>query len=527
MNDKQICKPCFLIKINKEIFFKNNHEEILNFEIKRLQKKFHAPVWLLDFNRKLKKSSKLSKMTLDDIKKIEQIIKKLPKNHSIFIIESINPMMDTNLIKEMNVLIQKETKNVVPFGAIPGTAPEIGLAKNNILPYLKNKNKTRNDAEIINWDTQGKANNQFNLKRPIRIKLFLGLVRKIKFLEKISIEDFLKILEKKENFNYLLDYCEEVDTKEIKQCPNCNSKNQRPIFFSSSQPTTGFLTSKIPIYYECLRCHLTYLRRQCSPKDLGKFYDAYERPKVNQKKLITDLINKRSGSHFNEKLIVAKILQDKVRNGSEIVDLGCGFGEFACLLKNTNPSWIVKAVDFNLEHIKSILYKNNVIPISKNFIEKFDLRSNAVTLLHVIEHIPFSELKKIISNISLSLKSGGILVITTPNSNSELAKLFDYHLMFPPIHQTIFSDTWLKEFIEKNWNFNLVEKKSASVILENFDGWFSYFHDNAPNDESQFMAKMFFNLKENEEKFEMLHKHINEKRLGSETILVFKKYGVQ
>ena len=41
------------------------------------------------------------------------------------------------------------------------------------------------------------------------------------------------------------------------------------------------------------------------------------------------------------------------------------------------------------------------------------------------------------------------------------------------------------------------------------------------------MAKMFFNLKENEEKFEMLHKHINEKRLGSETILVFKKYGVQ
>ena len=123
MNDKQICKPCFLIKINKEIFFKNNHEEILNFEIKRLQKKFNAPVWLLDFNRKLKKSSKLSKMTIDGVTKIERVIKKLPKNHSIFIIESINPMMDTNLIKEMNRLIQKRTKIVVPFGAIPGTAP--------------------------------------------------------------------------------------------------------------------------------------------------------------------------------------------------------------------------------------------------------------------------------------------------------------------------------------------------------------------------------------------------------------------
>ena len=110
MNDKQICKPCFLIKINKEIFFKNNHEEILNFEIKRLQKKFNAPVWLLDFNSKLKKSSKLSKMTIDGVTKIERVIKKLPKNHSIFIIESINPMMDTNLIKEMNRLIQKRTK---------------------------------------------------------------------------------------------------------------------------------------------------------------------------------------------------------------------------------------------------------------------------------------------------------------------------------------------------------------------------------------------------------------------------------
>ena len=219
-----------------------------------------------------------------------------------------------------------------------------------------------------------------------------------------------------------------------------------------------------------------------------------------------------------------RILQDKVKNGSEIVDLGCGFGEFACLLKNTNPSWIVKAVDFNLEHIKSVLYKNNVIPVSKNFIEKFDLRSNAVTLLHVIEHIPFSVLKKIISNISRSLKSGGILVITTPNFNSELAKLFDYHLMFPPIHQTIFSDIWLKKFIEKNWSFRLVEKKSASVLLENFDEWFSYFHDNAPDDDSRTMAKIFFNLKENEEKFELFHKYLNEKGLGSETILVFKKY---
>ena len=41
MNKKEIYKPYFLIKINKEIFFKNNYEVILNFEIKRLQKKFN------------------------------------------------------------------------------------------------------------------------------------------------------------------------------------------------------------------------------------------------------------------------------------------------------------------------------------------------------------------------------------------------------------------------------------------------------------------------------------------------------
>ena len=122
---------------------------------------------------KIKKSTKVSKRTIDGVTKIERVIKKLPKNHSIFIIESINPMMDTNLIKEMNRLIQKRTKNVVPFGAIPGTAPEIGLAKNNILPYLKNKNKARDDAEIINWDTQRKTNNKFNLKIYMLGKFFL------------------------------------------------------------------------------------------------------------------------------------------------------------------------------------------------------------------------------------------------------------------------------------------------------------------------------------------------------------------
>lgn len=512
-------KKYFLIKIEKEIFFKNNQEKILKFQIKRIEKKFKAKIWLLDFEKKIAKSSKFSKRVLDNFKQIEEKVNKIPMNSKCFIIKSTNPLLDLELIETMNQNKNYDTPLSV-YGAIPGTAPEICLKNTDIIPYLKNKKLKKN---IIFWKTQKEANNQFNLKRPIRIKLFLGLLKKIKNLDNISIKSILRILEKKEIYNYLLDYCEKVDVKNLKTCPNCKSNNKKPLNFSSSQPTIGFLSSKIPAYYECLDCGLGYLRRQCSFKDLKKFYDEYERPKEEQKKIITNLVEKKSGTHFNEKIQIVKTLKKSIKDNSIITDLGCGFGEFACLLKNTNSSWNVNAVDFDLEHIKIILKNNSVFPISKNFVEEYDLPSDAITLLHVIEHIPFVDLKKLIVNIEHNLKPGGIFVVSTPNLNSELAKFFDYHLMFPPIHQTIFSDEWLRQYIEKNTNLKLIEKKSASVILENFEGWFTYFLENAPTDEQRSTAKLFFDFRKDVENFEKFHNNLNEQGLGSEVILFFEK----
>ena len=513
-------KVCFLIHLKKDIFISDKQDVILNFHIKRLKFFFKCQIWFLDFENLYPNNSKFSNIIIKDVDKIKSIIKNYPETTNFFIFDATTPIIDNDLINRMNKFLETTSEKIISSGAIPGTFPDVGVKQKNVILYLQKKYIK---STVIYHDSQKQFNNQFNLKRPLRIKLFLGLIKKFPNVYRFSIPKIIKILESKKCFNFLLDYCETINTKELKKCPNCNSDNKKPLYFSSSQPATGFLPSSIPLYFECMDCNLIFLRKQCVINDLKYFYDVYERPQINHNKIISDFFKKKTGTHYNEKIIVTKILYKYLTKHSEIVDIGCGFGELVCSLKSINPKWKITGIDFDLEKIDHIFKKNNIISFNMNFLNFFNLTSDAITLLHVIEHVPFYQLEFFISNIFNSLKKDGLFIISTPNFNSPLAKLFDYTLMFPPVHQTIFSDTWLIDYLEKNWKFKLIEKKSSSAILENFDNWFGYFVDNAPTDEYKTLAKSFFTLKKNKQKFTNFHSYINDNNFGSEVILVFKK----
>ena len=209
----------------------------------------------------------------------------------------------------------------------------------------------------------------------------------------------------------------------------------------------------------------------------------------------------------------------------DVLDVGAGFGEFSCLIKNRNPSWAVSCVDFNLKHSHETLVKNNVTGINTNFLEgNFGNNYDAVSALHVVEHIPFISLRKFFSSIKNSLKDKGYLLITTPDFDSPIGNLFDYHLIYPPHHQTILSSKWLTTFLKENKLFKLNKQESASLILEKYDEWFAYYRKTAPNDETRSIIQLFDFIHSTLETFRNIEERINSSNLGAETILLFQKF---
>ena len=512
---------CFLININNKIFFKDSQEAILNFEIKRLKFFFDCSIWLIDYEKKINQKSKYFKNVLNNFKKIEKVIENLSTQTHVFVIESINPIIDSKLIDKMNLALN-ENEKVIPVGAIPGTAPEIGLKKKIVIDYLKNENK--NKSKKIYFDSQRLYNNQFNLERPLRIKLFLGLLNKNENFYKFTITDFIKMLEKKEYFNYLLDYCEKINATELKKCLNCMNKELKPIYFETSQPALGFIPSSVPIYLECMDCGLVFLRRQCHPDDLSKFYDEFERPKIDVEKQINDFVKGKNGTHLKEKMKSIKLIESKVSGKIKLADFGAGFGEFGCVVKSRNPNWDVYCIDFNLDHVKKLIRKKKVKSINMNFLKDFtDIKFDVITAFHVIEHIPFSKLQSFFKNIHKSLNDDGYLLISTPNYESPLGAFFDYNLVFPPVHQTILSSNTIEEFLKKKKLFVKITESSSSVILENYDNWFSYFYKSAPYDELKKTVEICNIIKNDKNFFEKFEEMFNEKNLGSELIMLFKK----
>lgn len=107
-------------------------------------------------------------------------------------------------------------------------------------------------------------------------------------------------------------------------------------------------------------------------------------------------------------------------NKGEILDIGCGRGEFLQLLKENNLGYFGIDTDDNLIKI----LKENDYNVKKTDFINFnpDRRFNGIMAAHIIEHIPGKEIYSFLKKINNLLKINGIAVIITPNfQNLEVA----------------------------------------------------------------------------------------------------------
>lgn len=116
------------------------------------------------------------------------------------------------------------------------------------------------------------------------------------------------------------------------------------------------------------------------------------------------------------------------------VDLGCGRGEWLELLKE--KGFQAEGVDLDDAMVNTCRAKGLSVEKADaiEYIEKLDDESVVIVSgFHIIEHIPFESVKKLVENAYRVLKPGGLLILETPNPESLMVSTTEFYI--DPTHK--------------------------------------------------------------------------------------------
>lgn len=129
-----------------------------------------------------------------------------------------------------------------------------------------------------------------------------------------------------------------------------------------------------------------------------------------------------------------------IPNGSRVLDIGCGAGNFLIRLKN-DKNCDCTGLEFNDKAISAGRAKG--LEIHKAFIQDYAKEHRAeydvVCFFQVLEHI--AEIDSFISAALECLKPGGKMIICVPNNNPYYFKYDEFHsLNMPPHHMSLWNE---------------------------------------------------------------------------------------
>lgn len=144
----------------------------------------------------------------------------------------------------------------------------------------------------------------------------------------------------------------------------------------------------------------------------------------------------------------------------KILDIGSGSSIFYLQLNRTEDKNIEKYI-IEPQIINKDWYDyNNIKTLNANILEKMPIdlhnKFDLITMSHSLEHFNSSDIPKIINNIMLMLKKGGLFFVEVPNANLKKYQ-FSNENMQP--HLSFFTTDSIKQLLERNF-FNILYLKT-------------------------------------------------------------------
>ena len=192
---------------------------------------------------------------------------------------------------------------------------------------------------------------------------------------------------------------------------------------------------------QCKNCSLIMTNPRPNEIEIVKYYpDNYGPYKLNIEKIKKyHRLKKRFNSFLN--IIDTKgIVVPKIKDGSDVLEIGCGGGNFLYKYQLDNPSHKIIGIDFNGKILEEL--KKYGLKVFQSDLKKINIESNSIDLVvgwMVLEHVHC--VNEALIEVGRVLKKNGYFCFSIPNANSWEFKLFrnKWYPLQIPIHLYHFS----------------------------------------------------------------------------------------
>ncbi len=174
----------------------------------------------------------------------------------------------------------------------------------------------------------------------------------------------------------------------------------------------------------CIRCGLMRVDPLPTDEDLRRFYELEYRSSYKGVRNPKPKHIYRAGLLASERL---RRLADYLANGSRVLDIGCGSGEWLYMLNAAGHSAAGVELDPAYAEFGRREYGVDIRTGSLLALDMPDREIDCITMFHVLEHIPYPVAA--LRRMHHWLQDDGVLVIEVPNVNSphqHPAKRFHY-----------------------------------------------------------------------------------------------------
>jgi 2-polyprenyl-3-methyl-5-hydroxy-6-metoxy-1,4-benzoquinol methylase len=431
----------------------------------------------------------------------------------LVITDVMNPFCDFSLLKYMGDALSRNGATLCYCeGAVPGTEVDLVISIEN------HKGATfsiscidKVDSIKVSWESQAQYNNQLNLYKYKRLKLFLTLLETSKEIHTLSIPELMKHLVRDDIFSILASFGNKVRMVEYSKCPHCHGK-LNPLINTMSQPFCGYLPVERPLYHECDGCGLVVQSPSIHGDDIHTVYDKWDKQdfieSINNP-YVTDSIR----CNFTH---IIPELPPQTRT----LDLGGGMGGFSKFLKGVYPNWVVTHSDFEIKASAPEGVNSRVLDFTNNSIGKkqYDL----ITAWEVIEHVPYEKLSFVLKNIYEALSNDGFFIFSTPDFDSPLCKSFDFYAACPPFHYVVYGKKWLMKFFLDSQEFEVVNIRHCSDFLDDALNWYAYGAESCPSLAMRNTSYVLYEIFKNDKNNYIKH-HLSNAGMGTELVMTLRK----